>query len=107
MKINRSKGGRIAGFMPAVWYSKEASEAEEQGSKEEVDSVPESAKILKGDHIITAQETFKKGQLQKRRYILETLLHDKKSSILCLLHFSNCFFFSVLYQNKFKDFAFN
>ena len=74
--------------MPAVWYSKEASEAEEQGSKEEVDGVSESAKILKGDHIITAQETFKKGKLQKRRCILETHLYEKQqywSSILCLL----------------------
>ena len=64
--------------MPAVWYSKEASEAEEQGSKEDVDGVSESAKILKGDHIITPQETFKKGKLQKRRYILETHLYEKQ-----------------------------
>ena len=66
--------------MPAVWYSKEASEAEEQGSKEEVDSVSESAKILKGDHIITAQETFKKGQLQKRRYIFKSFLYNTRKS---------------------------
>ena len=61
----------MAGFMPAVWYSKDAAEAEEQGSKEDVNTVAESAKILKGDHIVTAQETFKKAKLQKRRYISE------------------------------------
>ena len=95
MKINRSKGGRIAGFMPAVWYSKEASEAEEQGSKEEVDSVSESAKILKGDHIITAQETFKKGQLQKRRYSLEILLCDDIT--ILKLNFES--FVNILFSN--------
>ena len=57
----------MSGFMPAVWYSKEP-EVEEQGSNEQIDGAGESAKILKGDHIITSQETFKKAKLQKRRY---------------------------------------
>ena len=56
----------MARFMPAVWYSKDA-EAEDRGSNEQIDGVAESAKILKGDHIITSQETFKKDTLQKRR----------------------------------------
>ena len=58
----------MARFMPAVWYSK-AAQAEDRGSNEQIDGVAESAKILKGDHIITSQETFKKDTLQKRRYV--------------------------------------
>ncbi len=59
----------MAGFMPAVWYSKEPEQTESRGSSEKVDAVGGSAKILKGDHIVTAQETFRRDK-NKRRFVV-------------------------------------
>ncbi len=73
VKINRMKAPRIPGFMPAVWYSKDA-ESGEAGDVMGEEGM-ESAKILKGDHIITAQETFTHSDAKHHRRYTNPLLH--------------------------------
>ncbi len=56
----------MAAFMPAVLYSKEADGKSGSGGVVTEQQNVESAKILKGDHIVAAHETFKQDKAKRR-----------------------------------------